>query len=218
MSRGREKRHDGVEPSVSMIMHILNYTEERGLTLKELFVKDRDEGDLTLSYLLETAYLKVIEVFQITEMIDVGRVRRPRRTDHYLPGMSDSVDRLLGLISIRVRSVRDFVRISDLPPQYQRLNSHWREKICSQARYLLLREVIYQLVTENTKLWYHAGHERWQASQSMIDDYGPLLRKHKGLPRPKRQPKWDDHSYHGRPRRDRHGRGVLPGVSVSLSH
>lgn len=212
-----------MEPSSNTISHIFGVGKgDPGLTLQELFVEGRADDDKTLDHLLKVARLKVIGVFRLTEVMGYGRTRRPARTDHYLPDMDGSADQLVTFIARHMKGSHDFVRPSDLPPRYRVLTKHWRDTVRAQARYLLLRETVNQLLfrqvagqlEENrTQLWYHSGQQRWQASQSLIDEYEPLLRQTKGISGPKRHPKWDDRSWHGRPRRDRE-RNVVPGTSV----
>lgn len=206
-----------------MLAHILSYRKDDRLTLHELFVRqvpaDGDTPAYTdtkkLDHLREVARLKVINAFLTASRSDVNR-RSSRRAavDYCLPNMEDdSIDQLVRVIIRGMKRIHDFVRPNDLPVEYRMLTRHWRNSVRAQARYLLLEDVVKELVSKENQLWYHSGHKWWQASQSLMDEYEPLLRKVNNLPNAKRSRKWDDRSWHGRPRRDR-SRDTAPGTSV----
>jgi hypothetical protein len=211
------KRKDGIEPTRTQAARILGFHPDGRLTLDELFVVGRDPDRQRLDHLKSVARLKVIGVFRVASTYRTGARRErpghPVYTDHFLPGMNGDSDQLVRYILTRMKGTSQFVRVNDLPEQYRRLTKHWRESVRAEARYLLVKAVVDELIADETQLWYHAGHERWQASQSLIDEYEPLEREVRHLPEPKHRKKRDRRRWHGRPARDRKN-GTVPGVSV----
>ncbi len=215
------RRQLGIEPSHDEIAHIMGLRPDNRLTLEELFVEGRAPDKERLTHLKRVARLKVIGVFRVASTLRSGRRRerpgQPVYTDHFLTGMDGSFEQLVRVVLITMKGTSQFVRVNDLPERYRLMTKHWRETVRAEARYLLVQSVLAELLAEETQLWYHAGHQRWQASQSLIDEYVPLEREVRHLPEPRRRKKRDRRQWHGRPARDRKN-GTIPGVSVGGSH
>lgn len=212
-----EKRKDGIEPTSDQITHIMGLRPNDRLTLEELFVEGRDPDKERLTHLRQVARLKVIGVFRTASTHRTGARRErpgyPVYTDHFLPHMDGSVEQLIRVVMVNMKGTSQFVRVNDLPEKYRLMSKHWRESVRAEARYLLVQSVVEELLADETQLWYHSGHERWQASQSLIDEFEPLERTVRHLPEPKHRKKRDRRQWHGRPARDRKN-GTVPGVSV----
>lgn len=207
MPRNQAGYRVGIKPSDEMVKHILDAPEREGLTLKELFVTGRNVGVTFRDRKLDKALTLISSTFRPGKPIGNPWVRRPKQTDHYLVNMDGSVDQLVGAIAAQVKSQQlgSLVSVKDLPIRYQRLPDFWRNKVLAQARYLLLREAVAQLVGKSL-LWHHEADRIWQAAQSVID---PRPRRHK------RSIKWDKREWHGR---NPSARGTVPpGTSIGLS-
>ena len=210
-----------VEPSDETIHHIMGY--DGGLTLEELFVEwrhDTEHGDELLAHLMDVARLRIVTVFshasgEIYARMKMGHKWGTRAT-FFVPGDRGTIDELVRYVAENMKGTSEFVRVRDLPPAYRLLVKAWRDTVRARARGLLLEAVVSQLVQEERQLWHHAGDRIWQASQSLIDEYEPLRRKVRSLPAPRHRVKRDDHSYHGRPKRDRKN-GTIEGVSTGQS-
>lgn len=170
-------------------------THLAGQTLEELFDADR------LARLEQMALYKTI-----------GVLRRQTNPEYAVAG-SDDLAELVLYVRDNIASWRGFVALRDLPKAYHGYRGVLAKQVLAEARAMLLLRAIGNIPP--WQLWHHQGqgYGRWQAAQSLIDQYRPLQRAVWRLPAPKGTVKFDDRHYHGRPKRDRTN-GTPEGVST----
>lgn len=191
----------GIEPTQEQAMRIM----EGRIPLVEMI----NEG--CLLRLRGEAKSRVADTFSLVALcLPVGGHCR-RALGNAIPGDED-LDSLVGYIVTHIKRPGKFVRVSDLCDDYRGLSYSWRESVRSQARYLLVKEAVEEMLDSMVQLWYHTGpgFSRWQSAQSLIDEYGSAGRR---SGRRRRRKKYDRRPYHGRPARDRKN-GTVEGVSI----
>lgn len=201
----------GIEPSKSLKEQI----KSGSLTLDKLLADGGSSGSSTLDHLRKVARLKIIEVFYFTSEVDRELSDRPLSASYILPG-DGTAEQLVAAIARLMSGSHDLVRTHDLSPRYRGLVREWRNSVQTQARHLLLMEVVNELEGAGAQLWYFQGEQRWQAAQSLIDEYDRLLREVKGWRKPRPELPFNRRPWHGRPARDRR-RAVMPGTSVGYA-
>lgn len=215
MSRAQAVRsHEGVEPSQE-VKDLICGRHGKSLTLEELFVEGRNDKKKFLNHMIAVARMHIGTAFRQNDTLGDPWVRNPKRTDHYQVSMDGSIEQLVYVVSQRVghRRMENFVRWSDLPPQYRRLTDYWRTLVHQQARYLLLVAAVKWLM-DRSLLWYHSESKLWQAAQSLVDDNGVIKREIIGQPGHKRRVKRDPRNVHGRDPGAREDGGYIMGTSI----
>lgn len=203
----------GVELSHALKMRILDLAP---FTLDELFAGEVSASSPTLDHLRKVTRLKIIEVFSTAGGASRGTVRRPIVGASYVLSGEGTVSGLATAIDRLLAASHDFViRAGDLPPVYRGLAKQWRDSVRACIQHLLLLEAVEELRQAGAQLWYFEGDQQWMVAQSLIDQYGDLLRDVKSLPRSRRRIKRDQRAWHGRPACQR-GR-VMEGVSVGYA-
>lgn len=135
--------------------------------------------------------------------------KRFRGTDNYIIGVGHRPSELARHVAQRTH--RQLIATWQLPARLQELSPKLVERIVSQARYDLVLQTVNAMIVA-AEVRYDYGTGTWEVNQSNIDDFMTDRHNRKEV---KRQLKFDDHSWHGRPRRDR---GRMPeGVSVSFA-
>lgn len=192
----------GIEPTREQAVRIMGGR----LPLAEII----NEG--CLPRLRNEAKSRMADAFSlVTLCLPVGR-RCCQVPENTIP-VDEDLDSLVGYIVTHIKRPGKFVRVSDLRDDYRGLSYSWRESVRSQARYLLVKEAVEEMLESMVQLWHHTGpgFSRWQSAQSLIDDYSSVGRR-SGRRRRLRK-KYDRRPYHGRPARDRKNRTV-EGVSI----
>ena len=123
----------------------------------------------------------------------------------------DSIATLALFVPEKTRRWNGFVTSDDLPAPYRTYAGKLRKEVLADVRMLLLFQAIAGI--SDDRLWYHEGDGYWQAAQSLIDQYKPLQRQVWQLPAAKGSQLFNDHRWHGRPRRDRDN-GTVEGTST----
>jgi hypothetical protein len=203
----------GLEPSDALKLRILGLSDP--LTLDELFTDGQGGEVSSLDHLRKVARLKIIGVFRIAGEVSREVTRRPASASYILPG-DGTAEQLVAAITRVMKGSHDFVKTHDLPPVYRGLATQWRNSVRAHVRYLLLLEAVKELEGVGAQLWYFQGEQRWQAAQSLIDEYERLLREAKGWYGSRPELPFNRRPWHGRPARDRR-RAVMPGTSVGYA-
>ena len=215
-------------------LELMNAVESgSGLTLEQLFGENTGDESV-LQHMLDVALLKVMYTFlnpaitydrAETGQYKLGVMANPRSGrrravhEHFLPVVDSSLDALTRLVLRSIPKAYKFVRTEDLLPEHAALIPTWRDKVRTEARRVLVLEVVSELESEQTDMWYieypchnHAG---WQVSAGLMAGFSDLQRGLAGY-----QPlqshfrrKVDRRNWHGRPLRDREN-GTPEGVSV----
>ncbi|HET8689897.1 MAG TPA: hypothetical protein VFL81_00435 [Candidatus Saccharimonadales bacterium] len=135
--------------------------------------------------------------------------KRFRGTDNYIIGVGDRPSELARHITKQTH--RQLVSTKQLPCGLQELSPKLLERIVARARYDVVLRTVNAMIKAGD-IRYDVGTGTWEVNQSNIDDFVADRDYRKEI---KRQLKFDDRAWHGRPRRDR-GR-VSEGVSVSFA-
>lgn len=193
----------GVEPTREQAVRIMGGR----LPLAEII----NEG--CIPRLRNEAKSRVADAFSlVTLCLSVGG--RCRQAPENTIPVDEDLESLVGYIVTHIKRPGKFVRVSDLRDGYRGLSYSWRESVRSQARYLLVKEAVEELLDSMVQLWHHTGpgFSRWQSAQSLIDKYSSGRRPSR-RGRRRRRKKYDRRPYHGRPDRDRNN-GTVEGVSI----
>ena len=187
--KGKDRR--AAQPDRHLQLHIM-----RGrITLDELFVDGRDEqqdGD-TLAKMRKVARCRLIGTF-----VHAKDPRDKKGTDGRIVGCGGTITELVQYVAAHMQHSHTFVRATDLPPQYFALNNHWREAVRSEAKRLLLTEVLLgtqpnQSGIEIPGLYrehieYDEGLGHWAASSSLLAEYGDIRPQIADIVTPQRRP------------------------------
>lgn len=127
--------------------------------------------------------------------------RQFRQTDNFIIGVSERPSELASYVLRNMR--RSFIQKHQLPKQVRDLPEWLMEKVIAKAHYDVLLGAI-NAMHANSDIWYDYGLGIWISAQSNLDDFWKFVEKDWA---DKGTPKFDDRSWHGRPRRDR---GTMP--------
>lgn len=141
-----------------------------------------------------------------------------RGTDNFIVGVAERISDLADYVSDKMRHRRNLIVIDDLPFRYAPLPKKQREKVCQPLRrQLIIDELI--AMRDAEEIYWQDG--RWQAKQSLIDEYVRFrevrqehYRKVEEVHRTALRIKRDNRTYHGRPRQQTKRRGIPEGTSI----
>lgn len=172
-----------------------------GFKLDELFTDEQIEDILTIARLAVAGEFE--HAMEFNPRYRLGHSRHQFvKTDNYIIGCDGRPAKLARLVVEKThRQIVHKDQLSAKPTAIQltQLNPKFVELIVARARYDAVLAAI-NIMIKVGEIWYREDLGIWNVIQSTIDEYNKALIFRKEV---KRALKFDDHSWHGLPRRDR---------------